>query len=417
MLLLTIMATVLVSRMPGGNLVNYAVTALFVAVVIAITMIERRPFSFFPPFVVLAVWLCYALVPSIMATDIGLALGRALQIIQILILVFVATNVAVWSERVELFALTYMSVALLSYVASLAGFGFGIVDSSLVADANSADRVSGLTQNANAFGTLMVRAQMAALLFVALSNSKYAKYITIPAFLILGVAVIHSGSRTALLGMLVLVAGCGWIFRIWRIRNATKAVAIIALTSVIVGVAFVTLARNDEFQNRVDSYLGNQDIAGRYKNLLLMFSSAGDFSELDSSVENSIFKRAEFARGAIDAAISNPLGLGLDNFRSYFGTYAHSNYLEILATTGFVGLLLFLFVYAHLLIRAHKLGATRDDNRLVIRIYVVCIVALMAMDVSTVTYYSKSFWLFVAIALASTEVYRDKKGVRTGTKF
>ena len=409
MLMLAIASTVLISQMLGGNTVNFVITALFVAITFVIAMIENRPFRLFPPFVLLALWLCFALISSMMATDVDLALARVIQMIQILVLVTVAANVIIWRGRSEVFSLVYILAAVFSYVGSLAGTGFGIIDVTVVAEENAADRVRGLTTNANEFGTLMVQAQLAAILLGVQVRARYARYLTLFAFLLLGIAVIHSGSRTALVGMIVLVAGCSWIFRIWRIKNVAKALAMLTLVSIFASITYVSLEDNDLVRNRVESFLSNESITARYENLLALITSGGDIDETDTAVEGSISQRVQYARYAWEAAASMaPLGMGLHNFTVAYGGYAHSNYLEILATTGFLGLFTFICIYICMYMSAYRMRGKRHENPLLIRVYIVSVAVLMIMDLATVTYYSKPFWLFVAIAISSVLVSRDR---------
>lgn len=415
MLLITIVSTVLISQKSGGNTLNFAITTVFVMIVIVITMIEKKPFRLFPPYVILAIWLCFALISSMMATDVDVALKRAIQIIQILVLVSVATNVIVWSGRSGIFFLVYMSAAVLSYIGSLLGIGFGAIDATLVAEGTIADRAVGLTSDANRFGILMVWAQMTAVFLGVQARERYVKYLALSAFLLLGIAVIHSGSRTALVGTIILVAGCSWIFRVWRIENAAKFLAMLALASIIASAAYISLKDTDLVRNKVESFLSNESIAARYENLLAIITSSGDVNEADNSVESSITQRLQYAKTAWDAAVSAaPFGLGLNNFKVKYGGYAHSNYMEILATTGFLGLFIFMGIYVCMYMSAFRMRGKHHDNPFLIRVFMVSVATFMIMEIGTVTYYFKPFWLFVAIAIGSIEVARDAQS-RKGT--
>lgn len=408
LLLIVIASTILVSQMPGGNKINFIVTGAFVAVAVATAMLEQRRFSVFPPFVALSVWLFFALISSLMAIDAQVALERTIQMLQILVIVMFVSNAVVWSKRSEVFVLVFLGAALVSYAASLAGFGFGVIDPTDVVQDNSGDRVSGFAGNANRFGILMVQAQAAAIYVSLKMNNRRMRIFALIAFLTLAVAVINSGSRTALGGMIVLIAGCGWIFEVWRKKGVIRILTLLAVVSILSSVTFFVLKDTEFGQRRIESFVSNKDIAGRYENLLTFLGSGGDLDATDRSAEGSLTTRVKYAKFAWQAALSNvPFGIGLNNFSVLHGTYAHSNYMELVATTGFLGLFNYILIY---LVTLGSAAGARPDDRLGIalkRTLMVTVASLMMMDFASVTYYSKTNWIFQALVVGSIQMLRS----------
>lgn len=404
----TIITTVLLSGMEGGNEINFAVTAVFAAVATGTAILEKQPFRFFPEIVILLVWLAYAIIPSMFGIALDPAYVRVQQMLQIAVLVLLAMNVMVWTGATQVYFLLFFLSGVAVYVSSIAGIGFGLIDAELLRDMNSADRVVGTHENANKFGRAMVLSQVAALLFAVSTKNLYLRLAAILAFVVLGVAVLHSGSRTALVGMLVIVAGMPWIFRLWTVKSAIYAVIVAAfLVAASVG-AFYVLKDNEAVMSRVESYLQNEDLQGRYENLFRLVTSFGNVDQLDHTAEGSVSTRAQLAVWAWETAVEYPFGVGLDNFAAHyeFGGYAHSNYFEILATTGFVGLALFLTIYGRMLHQAGAFCTEHSPRGMMSKAIVMGILAQVVMDIANVSYFSKPYWLCMSLLIVATYFLR-----------
>jgi len=401
----TIVSTVLFSGTEGGNTFNFGVTAVFVCIATATALIERRPFLFAPEAILLISWLCYSLLPSLGAQNIDLAFIRMRQMLQIIVLMLLSINVMLWYGRTAIFALVFSCSAVLAYIASLAGFGFGIIDDSLLQELNSEIRIVGTQGNANQFGMLCLLAQLAAVFFGVQAEKALARLTAGLAFALLGVAVIHTGSRTALVGMVVIVFGLVWVFRAWRIRYLTHAVLMIGVLGLVGTGTYLVLEENDTIRARMDSYLENEGIMERYNALMGPFVNSGD---LDSVAEHdrSTSIRADLMKDAWNAAVDAPLGLGLDNFRVIAYSYAHSNYFELLATTGFPGLALYMAIYISMLGRLLVFARHRNETKALVRVFAISIATLMITDIAHVSYGDKQLWLFIALAIASIELCR-----------
>ena len=117
------------------------------------------------------------------------------------------------------------------------------------------------------------------------------------------------------------------------------------------------------------------------------------------------------------------LGVGIDNFRKVgtgqvlgtkVGTYSHSNYIEILVSTGFIGFLLYFAIYISIFkriirLRQRKLKGTEHN-------YLILVLSMFSMfvlyDFAMVSYYEKMSWLLLSVILAALIIV-DKNQVHT----
>ena len=402
-----IVSTVLFSGTLGGNTFNFYVTALFVAVATVTAFLEKKPFTFPPEVLILTLWLCYSIIPSLTAENLDLAYDRTWLMVQIVVLTLLSINVILWHGKTAVFALLYCASGILAYVAALSGFGFGIIDESLLRELNSQDRIVGTHGNANQFSMVCLMAQIAALFYGVQTENRYARILCGIAITILSVAIINTGSRTAFVGMIVFVFGLIWIFRVWKFRYFVQAILMTTVVGLLVVGSYYSLDEDHVVKARMDSYLENRGLMNRYENLLRLFVSYGDVDSINSSAETSASTRAALVQEAWRSATRSPLGLGLDNFRVFTDRYAHSNYFELLATTGFPGLVLYLAIYILMLRRLLPfLKHRRTDTNLIIRVYAVGVLILMVTDIADVSYYDKTNWLFIALAISSMELCR-----------
>jgi O-antigen ligase len=139
--------------------------------------------------------------------------------------------------------------------------------------------------------------------------------------------------------------------------------------------------------------------------------------------EESLAGRARmFARG-IQVFLENPiLGVGLDMFRTVdvfsgkaIGQNAHSNYIEVLATTGIIGGVLYYAMYYCWWSRLIKAkGLLRDSRHAGYMVTAVMMAAMvLVFDVGFVSYYEKLSWLFLAGLIADANLLlRHRRNVR-----
>ena len=405
----TILTTILLGRLPGGNLVNLAVTGLLAATVIFYIVVMRRSvWGSIELFMVLA-WLAWSLVPSVFAVDQELALIKAIQMLIVVLLVFSLLQVQVWQGPTRLFLWAYIIAMCCSYIVTFTPLQEVIAQSyegiKTQHNAGGTERVAGTLGIATKFGVAATLAQALILVVLAIRRtSKLERILGVVAFLILTMAVINSGTRTAMVGSFFLLIGSVWVFSLWRPAALLK-VTVWAMIAVLVGGGlFMAVKDIPEVKERYFQVVEGGKLQNRMMDFVGMLSKGEDEGAVERSGE-SLRDRMGLAIAAWETANDAPLGVGLDNFGLIAGVYAHSNYLELLATTGFPGLVLYYLAYLMMTIKAFKLWR-RAPGMAQPKALLLGVAVLALMDIQNVSYYFKSVWLYLAILIGATEIFR-----------
>jgi len=130
---------------------------------------------------------------------------------------------------------------------------------------------------------------------------------------------------------------------------------------------------------------------GYFNNLIAIERLKESISFFNTGVGDSSTKfRWSFIEIAYDIFNKNvAIGVGIDAFQHYtaLGLYAHNNYLEILADLGLVGFVLYYSIYFPII----KESIKQRKNI----IFVVMIFVVLIMEVASVNYYTRIFWIFM----------------------
>ena len=405
----TILSTILLGRLPGGNLVNLGVTALLAAAVIFYIVVMRRSvWGSVELFMVLA-WLAWALVPSVFAVDQELALIKAIQMLIVVLLVFSLLQVQVWQGPSRLFLWAYIIAMCLSYIVTFTPLQEVIAQSyeglKTQHNAGGTERVAGTLGIATKFGVAAPLAQGLIIVLLAIRRtSKLERILGVVAFLILTMAVINSGTRTAMVGSVFLILGSFWVFSLWRPAAMLKIVVWGVVAALVGGGLFMAVKDIPEVKERYFQVIEGAKLQNRMMDFVGMLTKKEDEGAVERSGE-SLRDRMGLAIAAWETANEAPLGVGLDNFGLIAGVYAHSNYMELLATTGFPGLVLYYLAYLMMTIKAFKLWR-RAPGMAQPKALLLGVGVLALMDIQNVSYYFKSVWLYLAILIGATEICR-----------
>ncbi|MDP1904058.1 MAG: O-antigen ligase family protein [Pseudomonadota bacterium] len=115
--------------------------------------------------------------------------------------------------------------------------------------------------------------------------------------------------------------------------------------------------------------------------------------------EQSVILRAEMIEKGISLWQQSPVfGWGFDAFRhiSGYGTYSHSNHVELLANYGLIGYIMYYSIYISLVFSMLKHSKT-NSNVKDLKVTILLLVGLVFIaGISNVSYYSKFNWLVIA---------------------
>lgn len=334
-------------------------------------------------------WFLLVLVSCVFAEDMVVALNRALTVAQVAIVGFLVTNFIIWNRSTRFYTMALVGAALASAVMVLNNPGtFASIDG----------RVHGTLGNANTFGVMLSVSLTLSLVAALSSRNLIIKVVFFLTGSVIFNMLLQTGSRKAMLAGVLLGGGLISVAYLYKSGAATFRSLIMALITIaiLIPIGF-TLLVNSEFWYRTERAIAAFD---------------GDMSDADSSLTGRLW----LAKRAVSIAIANPLiGIGLDTFRMKsgsgigvaIGTYSHSNYLEILVSTGIFGFVLYFSIYwlwfKRLYLRRRYLRSPVHFGRYTSVTVVVIMVAVM--DISMVSYYDKVMWLVLPWVVAELHLF------------
>lgn len=208
-----------------------------------------------------------------------------------------------------------------------------------------------------------------------LANKKYYLYYVITIIVCLPFALL-TGSKKAFFILLI-----GTLFTL--LTNTTKSIWGISRKLKGLTLAIVALAALYFIISNVDAFWY---IYTRINELIGTVTGKGNESISDQIRMNMI-------KTGWDAFGDSPiLGKGIYASYSYFGTYSHNNYIEVLMNTGIIGFILYYTPYC---ISLHRLKKKTIDIE-VKALAIIIIITILFLETGAVTYYSRYFHVLLA---------------------
>ena len=407
-----ICSAILLATLPGGNLINLAVSVAFVGVILFNAIAGKRALWFSPELLILVAWLCYSMIGTLMAADTGAAMFKSLTMVQVLVLAFCVQQVVIWNRGHSANFIVYGLAVAISYLITFTQFSAqDIAGAEEVA--GDVARVASTLNDENTFGAVALMGFSLALIAIAF-NTKKAAVLPLGILLVLLLtAVVNSGSRTAFLGAFLVVIGAIWAFRLWR-GAALRTFLISSVLAAIACAALFFMAKSiPEVEERIAAVFSTDSaILERVEGFIDVLVSGDTKAESGSSIEG----RVSMIKDGLEVVSDYPIaGAGLDNFRTVTGagTYAHSNLIEVAASTGLIGFSIFHLMYVVLTLRLFKLFCSKGATGTVARLGLVGLMAYFLMDITRVSYYEKTSWIYFAMLGALAEaLWRDAKEQR-----
>ena len=380
----------LLSYVPVLNLFARGVLLLFIAWFMAMAVTRRRQLIVPGLFVVFFAWCTLALLVSGLAVDVDMALRRWVTVVSLGLVSWGVANAVVWSGSSRAWGWAFILSSALAYLSN-----YLPIDNFLVVEYETEvlGRFVGTLGNANAFGRAMVHAFFVGLGMLLIKPRGREATLVILAMGIFGLAVIESSSRTAMLGIAI---GVICFYSCLRARDLLTPLNLIGLAGVVAGIVVVVLFYPKHFETAAHR-------------MSIFFGFLGVETEVDNN-ERSIENRLVLAKRAVELAAEHPLGLGLDNLRTYIGTYAHSNFLEVLVSTGVLGLILYYAMHLRMIFEEVK---RRPRYLPWLWFIVMALGSAVVMDFFNVSYYSKVMWVFLGILCGFSVIAHKQHSERT----
>ena len=337
----------------------------------------RFSLRFPSPVVIVCIFLAWSALGSFFAIDSWLVFSRIITIVSRL---GVALLIVEFVRRYDL--LDYL---LLSFIlATVLSAPLFLISPQQYSDL--AGRLYGLTGNANSYGVQVTASLVAGLYFVGKSQALAVKLAVLAIIVLCIYLILLTGSRKAIAGIFAVFAIYAY-FEVKRLSTLSfkKTLAFILPVSAL-SIASVTLLINSPHFHRIERILN-------------AYGGDGVESELGRSELDRLYLYREGWRTAME----NPVfGVGLQNFSEvelgFFnqqsGTYAHSNYIELLATSGIIG---FAIWYIAWIIAFLKMVRASGDRKIMANLGITMLIINLIYDFGAVSYYHKVSWTTFAL--------------------
>lgn len=173
----------------------------------------------------------------------------------------------------------------------------------------------------------------------------------------------------------------------------------------LTSIMFITIVCFSVYQFVMNNELFYEIIGRRIEGFTNYFTG-------DGRVDGSTRVRMGLMDEAWHVFLDNPItGVGLGAFRSVttYQTYAHNNFLELLACTGILGFVSFYWVHFYLVIKLFKKIKFKqyESNSI---LFLAAILTNLLHDIATISYYRINYILPVCLALCYLNI--QKRNIR-----
>ena len=342
-------------------------------------------------FTIYIIWLFICLASAIVADDLKLTLIKLLTLLQIGVMFLILFNVCVWNKNISVPLYAFLSAVIVNLPVALYQYHtLGI------------ERPAGLVANANSLGLVMVLGLFSISIFyltniLTQKNIRIFKYALWPLLFLCSYSAFLSGSKKAIIG--VAFAALGFLYAHFQ---GVQGRFLKIISTLILGTIILFLVLN---------ILNHSLVEHRFEEALEFFKARGYKS---SVAYDSTSLRYAYAVAGLKMFQEKPiLGVGLNNFSKNVKkfspllgaheTYAHNNYIEILACTGLMGFLTYLGIYMSIIFRITRGLRNNIETKggkphvLLMMVFVF----LLFFDMAAVTYYEKIPWIWFSMITAS----------------
>ena len=318
----------------------------------------------------------YCLLSSLWAVNPGYSLSKGLTIIQIIVCMSVLYNhyCKDFQSKPLLSILEYSGYMIALYYISF--FGLSSIKSSLFLGS----RMENAFANANTIGMACAISFILSIYTMLYKNKKII--VKLP-FIVLALLIVAATASRKALVMIIIGVLLLFLFK-YASRNIIKTILRSLLICGLLGTIFITVLSLPIFDG----------LNHRMEGLIATITGTG-------SVDNSTYLRQQFIKIGLEQFFETPLfGIGIDNARllllQHFGytTYLHNNYVELLASSGIVGVSLFYSIYAYILYKLKFNWSNYTYEKIAV---LLLILLMLAMDFGVVSYYSKSTYFYIMV--------------------
>ena len=357
-------------------------------------LIDGKPIPMTREFVLLFVWLCFAFVTGIFSNNPDNFLERFQSSLQIMAMGFVLYSIMSWIGNSHSVAISFIGATILISMLTLN-------DPVTYSYQDERDALIGTLRTHNWFGLVLFIATLLSLHYLSLSRTIWAKLFLVATLVLFAYMIAETSSRKAIFG--AFLGGSAYAF--FKIKWEFSSRPLHSLMLMV--VTFLVLSGSV-------LYLSQRLVETRLDRLV----EAVETGNLKAA-DNSIQTRLALYEHALNLFRDNSIvGIGLENFKAtrvgtgsvleVVGKYAHSNYMEILVSTGIVGFTIYYLVFVSI---AYKLFTLRNVKMLKTdTLYYFLVILLfggyLIYDFAHVSYYNKLSWIVFPMIMANLERLR-----------
>jgi O-antigen ligase len=390
---LYIFTTILFSHYPWGTKHNkLAAGFLFVVVIVKRLRSKANLIEFSTQHIIFICWVMFATVAGIMSGS-----GQdALESLKRVSIIFFAT-LPLYMLIVDFKCFKWVSWTLvIAAIASSVLVNLGL----LPTPPGLSPRFVGTLGNANrfAFVSLIGLANLTYLWRVY--SGRLIKILILLAGGLLSYQIILSGSRKGMIGVFLILL-LQYVFFVFKNRKAE------VFKRLIGGLVVLSL-----FFGIFGYFILKSDYGYRMHNILLYLKG-----QRVQKGDSSITGRAYLYKVGLKNFLNSPIignglssfddtDLGIGKISRRIGAYAHSNLIEVLASSGVIGLILYYSIYwtcISRLLYQFKFGLN-THLKSIWYLALTFIVVMMTYELFSVTYHGKEFWIFLSCVLASIKI-------------
>jgi len=321
-----------VYKFPFLNNINRFVG--FLIIIIFLLFQTRKIQKVTPEVVLYSLFVIWALSTGILiSSNINNFLNQAQFMSQLMLLVIAVAGLSYIYKSADI---PFLAVIIMNLI--IVGFAIAEGNYSLTSTVVLSQQQTSFLKNPNDFGYYSLLAIVGLTYFWGKTNKQKIKILlTIPAVLF-AIAIVLSGSRKAFLGLLFYLLT--WLFFCYRIYIFKRISTILLVLAILIGSYFL-----------VEYTWRSTRLGARLGQMLETETFLGD-------------KRTGMYEEGIQFFLDNPIfGIGLNNYRNYsrYSAYSHSDYIEVLSTTGIVGFLLYFSIYLVLWKRLHFIQKLKNE--------------------------------------------------------
>lgn len=338
-------------------------------------------------------YLCFGVLSILWSEDPSTSLLRVRGVFLLLIFLVLTTTYADRTAKPIgfLYAVVVGSLALSLYM-------FAVYDASYVLEAllQAGMRIGSRINNVNAVANSLAVGMVALVGIVVFYRKRLLLLLMIP----LGVCLLAAGSRMATLsflaGMLVI------IYLMMRSRNVSQAA--LRMLAVLFVIAAVWLV--------IRNIPATRELILRFENSFAIITGGETVYK-----ENSTQTRLDYIELGWKAFLESPLwgnGIGCAGYalQEEYGyvTYLHNNYVEILASGGIIGFVLYYTPYFMVFKKLGRRIFHQNDHDPVLCIAFSLLIMKLAGHWGTVMYYSKIEYILLALWISVVNIGRIENG-------